>query len=58
MTAVRACYVLLEFPVLTQTFVADEITALRETGAAVMTVSLQGGTGADVALSTRALPMV
>lgn len=50
--SVRACYVMLEFPVLSQTFVVDEIAALREAGAAVMTVSMEGGPGADVVLGT------
>jgi colanic acid/amylovoran biosynthesis glycosyltransferase len=48
---VRSCHVMLEFPVLSQTFVTDEIRALREAGAAVLTVSLEGGPGADVPLS-------
>jgi glycosyltransferase involved in cell wall biosynthesis len=48
MTAV--CYVTLEYPVLSQTFVIDEVCALRDQGHDVMVVSLQGGAGADVAL--------
>jgi glycosyltransferase involved in cell wall biosynthesis len=50
---VKALYVLLEYPVLSQTFITDEIAALRELGNEVMTVSLQGGPGADHALRTR-----
>lgn len=49
----NACYVLLRFPVLSETFIKDEVDALREAGHRVMTVSLEGGPGADVALSTR-----
>lgn len=41
---------MLDYPVLSETFVQDEIAALRAQGAEVMTVSLQGGPGADVAL--------
>ena len=49
----RACYVLLRFPVPSETFVRDEIAALREAGHSVLTVSIEGGPGADLALATR-----
>lgn len=48
----RACYVLLRYPVLSETFVRDEIAALEEAGNEVFTVSVEGGPGADVALAT------
>lgn len=51
----RACYVMLRYPVLSETFIRDEIGALLEAGHPVMTVSLEGGGGADVPLGlTRA----
>jgi colanic acid/amylovoran biosynthesis glycosyltransferase len=53
MTEARCCYVTLEYPVLSQTFVTDEISAIEEAGASVMTVSMEGGDGADVALAQR-----
>jgi glycosyltransferase involved in cell wall biosynthesis len=49
---VNACYVLLKFPVLSETFIRDEIDALTEAGHQVMTVSLEGPAGADIALGT------
>lgn len=49
----NACYVLLHFPARTETFVSDEIDALRDAGAKVFTVSLEGGPGADLALCLR-----
>lgn len=48
----KACYVLVRFPVLSETFVRDEIEALRDAGHQVMTVSIEGGPGADLALGT------
>jgi colanic acid/amylovoran biosynthesis glycosyltransferase len=51
MTEARCCYVTLEFPVLSQTFVTDEIAAIEDAGASVLTVSMEGGDGADVALA-------
>lgn len=49
----RACYVMLRYPVLSETFVRDEIEALRADGHEVMTVSLEGPAGADVPLGGR-----
>lgn len=50
MTAV--CYLVLQYPVLSQTFVRDEVRALRERGVEVFVVSLDGP-GGDLALPTR-----
>lgn len=49
----KACYVLLRYPVLSETFVQDEIDALAEAGHDVFTVSVEGPEGADLALGTR-----
>lgn len=46
----KACYVMLRYPVLSETFIRDEVGALIEAGHPVMTVSLEGAGGADVAL--------
>ena len=46
----RACYVLLRYPVLSETFIKDEVDALREAGHDVLTVSVEGPPGADIAL--------
>lgn len=53
LTVVDACYVLLRFPVLSETFIKDEIDALGAAGHRVLTVSVEGPAGADVALGTR-----
>jgi colanic acid/amylovoran biosynthesis glycosyltransferase len=44
---------LLEFPILSETFISDEVEALRKAGHLVTTVSLRGGPGADIALGSR-----
>lgn len=49
----NACYVMLRYPVLSETFIRDEISALEELGHRVMTVSLEGPAGADIALGSR-----
>lgn len=50
---VKACYVLLRFPVLSETFIKDEIDALTEAGHDVLTISVEGPGGADIALGIR-----
>lgn len=49
----RALYVMLAYPVLSETFVKDEVDALVAAGHEVMTMSLEGPAGADVALGAR-----
>lgn len=44
---------LLRYPVLSETFISDEIEALTKAGHAVMTVSLEGGGAADIDLAAR-----
>lgn len=44
---------LLGFPKLSETFIKDEVDALAEAGHTVLTVSLEGPAGADIALGTR-----
>lgn len=46
----RFVHVLLDYPVLSQTFVQDEVDALREAGHEVLVVAMEGGEGGDVRL--------